>query len=44
MNTLKTHFTVAYWKELLLTFWQAMGTKKFWKELIISFQYNFNNK
>lgn len=35
MNTLKTHFTVAYWKELLLTFWQAMGTKKFWEELVI---------
>ena len=34
-NAVKQYFTIAYWKELLLEFWQALGTKKFWKEFII---------
>ena len=34
-NTLKQYFTIAYWKELLLEFWQALHTKKFWKEFIV---------
>ena len=35
MNTLKNYFTVQYWKELLLDFFRALGTKKFWKEFIV---------
>ena len=34
-NAVKQYFTIAYWKELLLEFWQALGTKKFWKELLV---------
>ena len=34
-NGVKQYFTIAYWKELLLEFWHALGTKKFWKEFII---------
>ena len=34
-NAVKQYFTIAYWKELLLEFWQALGTKKFWKEFVI---------
>lgn len=34
MEHLKQYITVAYWRDLLVTFWQALGTKKFWRELI----------
>ena len=34
-NAVKQYFTMAYWKELLMEFWQALGTKKFWKEFVI---------
>lgn len=34
-NAVKQYFTIAYWKELLLEFWQALGTKKFWKEFVV---------
>ena len=34
-NAVKQYFTIAYWKELLMEFWQALGTKKFWKEFVI---------
>ena len=34
MENLKQYFTKAYWCELLLDFWHALGTKKFWRELI----------
>lgn len=34
-NYLKQYFTVAYWSELLRTFWKALGTKKFWRELLM---------
>ncbi len=34
-NYLKQYFTVAYWSELLCTFWKALGTKKFWRELVM---------
>ena len=34
-NAVKQYFTIAYWKELLLEFWQALGTKKLWKEFVI---------
>ena len=34
-NTLQNYFTVAYWKELGLSFMEALKTKKFWKELVI---------
>lgn len=34
-NYLKQYFTVAYWSELLCTFWKALGTKKFWRELLM---------
>ena len=31
----KTYFTRAYWRELVLDFWHALGTLKFWRELLI---------
>ena len=34
-NYLKQYFTLAYWRELLSSFWQAMGTMKFWRELLM---------
>ena len=34
-NTIKQYFTVEYWKELLIEFWHALGTKKFWKEFVV---------
>lgn len=34
-NTVKQYLTKAYWCELLLEFWNALGTKKFWKEFIV---------
>ena len=34
-NTIKQYFSGQYWKELLLEFWHALGTKKFWKEFIV---------
>ena len=34
-NYLKRYFTVAYWSELLRTFWKALGTMKFWRELVM---------
>ena len=34
-NYLKQYFTVAYWSELLRTFWKALGTMKFWRELVM---------
>ena len=34
-NTIKQYFTKNYWKELLIEFWQALGTKKFWKEFVV---------
>ena len=34
MEHLKQYFSKAYWRELILDFWHALGTKKFWRELI----------
>ncbi|MBR0296959.1 MAG: YitT family protein [Paludibacteraceae bacterium] len=34
-NTLQNYFTTAYWKELAISFWEALHTKKFWKELVM---------
>lgn len=34
-NTIKQYLSGQYWKELLLDFWYALGTKKFWKELVV---------
>ena len=34
-NTLQNYFTVAYWKDLAISFLQALKTKKFWKELVL---------
>ena len=34
MEHLKQYFSKAYWRELLLDFWHALGTKKFWRELL----------
>jgi uncharacterized membrane-anchored protein YitT (DUF2179 family) len=34
-NTIKQYFSGQYWKELLLEFWHALGTKKFWKEFVV---------
>ena len=34
-NTVKQYFSIGYWKELLLEFVHALGTKKFWKELVV---------
>ena len=34
-TTIKQYFSVEYWKNLLLDFVHALGTKKFWKELVI---------
>ncbi|MBO5618418.1 MAG: YitT family protein [Paludibacteraceae bacterium] len=34
-NYLKAYFTLDYWKDLLSTFWHAMGTLKFWRELFM---------
>lgn len=34
-NAIKQYFTKDYWKELLIEFWHALGTKKFWKEFVI---------
>ncbi len=34
-NTLRNYFTFAYWKELGISFLEAVKTKKFWKELVI---------
>jgi uncharacterized membrane-anchored protein YitT (DUF2179 family) len=35
MNSIKSYFTIEYWKVLLLEFLHALGTKKFWKEFIV---------
>jgi len=35
MEHLKQYFTWAHWRDLLLTFWHAMGTLKFWRELLM---------
>ena len=35
MEHLKLYFTAAYWRDLLLSFWHALGTFKFWKELVL---------
>ena len=35
MEHLKIYFTGAYWRELLQSFWHAMGTLKFWRELLM---------
>jgi len=35
MEHLKEYFTIAYWRDLLVTFWHALGTLKFWKELLM---------
>ena len=32
---LKTYVTLAYWRDLFVGFWQALGTWKFWKELVM---------
>ena len=32
---LKTYVTLAYWRDLFVGFWQALGTWKFWKELLM---------
>lgn len=34
-NTFKNYFTSTYWRELMSSFWHAMGTKKFWRELMM---------
>ena len=34
-NYLKQYFTLAFWTNILKTFWRAMGTLKFWKELLM---------
>ena len=35
MEHLKLYFSAAYWRDLLLSFWHALGTFKFWKELVL---------
>lgn len=35
LSHLRTYFTVAYWRDLFTTFWQALQTAKFWKELVM---------
>ena len=35
MEHLKQYITLAYWSDLLLSFWHALGTRKFWKELMM---------
>ena len=35
INHLKQYFTIAYWRDLMQTFWHAIGTLKFWKELVM---------
>lgn len=35
MEHLKIYFTTAYWHDLLVSFWHAMGTLKFWRELLM---------
>ncbi len=34
-NTVSNYFKAAYWKELGLSFYHALGTWKFWKELVM---------
>lgn len=34
-STIKQYFSKEYWKELLIDFWHALGTKKFWKEFVV---------
>ena len=34
-NYLKQYLTLAFWTNILKTFWQALGTLKFWKELLM---------
>ncbi len=34
-NTFGNYLTVAYWRELALSFWHALGTLKFWRELLM---------
>ena len=34
MEHLKQYVTAAYWRDLFITFWHALGTLKFWKELV----------
>ena len=36
MNTyLQQYVSAAYWKDLCLSFWHALHTKKFWRELVV---------
>lgn len=35
MEHLKIYFTSAYWRDLFVSFWHALGTFKFWKELLM---------
>jgi len=35
MEYIKQYFTLAYWSELLISFWRALKTLKFWKELLM---------
>ena len=35
MEHLKQYFTWAHWRDLGLSFWQALGTLKFWRELLM---------
>lgn len=36
MNTyLQQYLSAAYWKDLCLSFWHALHTKKFWRELVV---------
>lgn len=35
MEHLKQYITLAYWSDLLKTFWEAVRTLKFWRELIM---------
>ncbi|MBR4564176.1 MAG: YitT family protein [Paludibacteraceae bacterium] len=34
-NNIKQYLSAAYWRDLLVTFWHALGTPKFWKELLM---------
>ncbi|MBQ3632761.1 MAG: YitT family protein [Paludibacteraceae bacterium] len=34
-NNIKQYLSAVYWRDLLVTFWHALGTPKFWKELLM---------
>ena len=35
MEHLKQYITWTYWRDLMVSFWHALGTTKFWKELLM---------